>query len=643
MATIGFLDTRVARRLLRSVLLASVVPAVLVGIASIIVTRRAMERARAAEIQHATEAASLLVLGRLSSRSTIVANTGQASVSAATPLRLIVTPIEGGDAAIRLEGGDPFVTHSRELDAGFWAPIDDLLPEEGEASLCLFEAGTLHRIHCAAGVTAAEAARLARIAEDPARADAGTADLLNGTRDLFLRRGWSAADWRLVLSRAPAAPAREADQVVLTLLLLLGIAVSAAFTVAHRALRHSTAPLGVLRDVTRRMQEGELGARVTVQPGDEFADLGEAFNHLSVSLARQFDLLAALDYIDSAALVSRSDGTLLEATMAAVARVGGWEAACAGAMQEDGHLRVLRWHRDGARTWEDQGSCPVGAGDDPEGLRLLRHGGDVVGLMRLVPDGAWTDERRRAALLLGDRLALALGHVRLFARIGALSAGTLRAFANAIDANSSWTAGHSERVTHLALQLGRALGIEEVDLRRLYRGGLLHDIGKVAIPPAILDKPGRLDDEERRIIERHPAIGASILAPIGAFADLLPLVRSHHERPDGKGYPDRLSGTAVPWLARVLAVADVYDALTSHRPYRAGMPRAKALAIIEEGEGTQFDPAVVRALTGLDYLADDYDIAHDLRNEDAAIAPAQRRAIPAANEPTTGPHLAAVG
>lgn len=169
-----------------------------------------------------------------------------------------------------------------------------------------------------------------------------------------------------------------------------------------------------------------------------------------------------------------------------------------------------------------------------------------------------------------------------------------------IDATSPWTAGHSVRVTHLAIAIGRKLQLGATQLDQLHRGGMVHDIGKLGVPTEILDKPGRLTAEERRIVERHPVIGVDLLAPHPEFADVLPIVRSHHERPDGGGYPDHLVGDEIPVLARVLAVADVYDALTSDRPYRAGMNHEQAVALMVAGSGTWLDATTLEAFLALD-------------------------------------------
>jgi putative nucleotidyltransferase with HDIG domain len=180
-----------------------------------------------------------------------------------------------------------------------------------------------------------------------------------------------------------------------------------------------------------------------------------------------------------------------------------------------------------------------------------------------------------------------------------LSRGTLTALARAIDAKSPWTAGHSERVTHLALKSGRILGLTRKQLDNLQQAGLLHDIGKIGIPAKILDKPGKLTDEEYRIICEHPEKGVKILQPIEDYAEVIPVAMQHHEWFNGKGYPDGLPGEEISLGARILAVADVFDALTSDRPYRDGMPFQIAIEMIREASGTQFDPKVVDAFLKL--------------------------------------------
>jgi putative nucleotidyltransferase with HDIG domain len=184
-------------------------------------------------------------------------------------------------------------------------------------------------------------------------------------------------------------------------------------------------------------------------------------------------------------------------------------------------------------------------------------------------------------------------------RLERLNIGIIKTLALSIDAKSAWTAGHSERVTRIAGQIGKTIGIDYAEQRRIQVGALLHDIGKLGIPADILDKPGKLTDEEYRVICGHPGKGAQILEPLEHLSEVISLVWQHHERFDGKGYPRGLRGMEIDFGARIIAVADVFDAVTSDRPYRAGMPFEKAYTIIEDGSGTFFDPIVVAAFIEL--------------------------------------------
>ncbi len=169
----------------------------------------------------------------------------------------------------------------------------------------------------------------------------------------------------------------------------------------------------------------------------------------------------------------------------------------------------------------------------------------------------------------------------------------------AIDARDTYARGHSSRVTAIADAIARRLDWDEEQLELLQLGGPLHDVGKLAIPDEVLRKPGRLDDEEMAQIREHPRLGARILIRLSAFRDALPYVLYHHERWDGTGYPTGRAGEEIPVEARVLAVADAYDAMTSNRPYRPALSRDEALAEVERCSGSQFDPAIVRVFLEL--------------------------------------------
>ncbi|MFH1367507.1 MAG: HD domain-containing phosphohydrolase [Elusimicrobiota bacterium] len=159
------------------------------------------------------------------------------------------------------------------------------------------------------------------------------------------------------------------------------------------------------------------------------------------------------------------------------------------------------------------------------------------------------------------------------------------ALARAIEAKDKYTQGHTERVSQFALTVAHNMGLSKKEQDALYKGGILHDIGKIAIPDAILNKPGRLTDEEFVIIKTHPDRGQQICQPLNSIQDALPVVRHHHEKLDGSGYPDKISGGNVPVVARIMAIVDVYDALTSTRSYRAALPQDKAFSILDEEAG----------------------------------------------------------
>jgi putative nucleotidyltransferase with HDIG domain len=176
---------------------------------------------------------------------------------------------------------------------------------------------------------------------------------------------------------------------------------------------------------------------------------------------------------------------------------------------------------------------------------------------------------------------------------------TLYAFVKAIEARDPYTQQHSSRVTRLAVTLAKSMGCTEEEQQILNVAGLLHDIGKIGIRDSILLKTGRLNSEEYSVIQQHPVIGCEIMGHLGLWTREMEIVRGHHERFDGKGYPDRLAGRQIPLLARILSVADVYDALASDRAYRDKMPEARILEIIYDGAGTQFDPDIVEVFRTL--------------------------------------------
>ena len=176
--------------------------------------------------------------------------------------------------------------------------------------------------------------------------------------------------------------------------------------------------------------------------------------------------------------------------------------------------------------------------------------------------------------------------------------------ASALDARDRYTAGHSHRVSEYSCAVAAAMNITGEELERIRVGALLHDIGKIGITDSVLQKAGRLTNEEYALIQQHPTIGRRILEGVQGFEDYLPIVELHHENWDGSGYPLGLRGESVPLCARIVHVADVYDAITSDRPYRRGMDNEQALRLIEDSVGKQFDPSIVRVFVDLPEIRD---------------------------------------
>src|SRR5216684_3443352 len=211
----------------------------------------------------------------------------------------------------------------------------------------------------------------------------------------------------------------------------------------------------------------------------------------------------------------------------------------------------------------------------------------------------FTDDHRNLVTELAAQAAVAIDNARLFKDREEVIIASLEALANAVDARDPYTRGHSERVTQYSLMIARQMKYAPKDpgaWSRLERGGRLHDIGKIGVPDAILQKTGKLTDDEFAKMKEHPVVGFNILSGLKMLTDELVIVRSHHERFDGKGYPDRKKGDQVPLFAWIVSAADAIDAMTSDRPYRKGMSLQVAVEQVRAGAGTHFHPDVVEAV-----------------------------------------------
>ncbi|OGU11509.1 MAG: hypothetical protein A2075_23150 [Geobacteraceae bacterium GWC2_58_44] len=245
--------------------------------------------------------------------------------------------------------------------------------------------------------------------------------------------------------------------------------------------------------------------------------------------------------------------------------------------------------------------------------------GEVVGLalaLRDIPfdheEGAllgWTGSHAALALAslsagervpAGSRAVIESGktdRLELYSRSQSMFVNTVSSLVKAIEAKSRWTRGHSERVMRTCVIIAAAMGLGEAEVERVRLGGLLHDIGKIGVE-GVLDNPGLLHAEEGPPLKLHPEMGVAILSPISELKPVLPGILHHHERFDGTGYPAGLRGDQIPLDARIIAVADAFDAIVSERPYKSGSGHADALVELKICAGSQFDPEVVRSLSG---------------------------------------------
>jgi len=454
-------------------------------------------------------------------------------------------------------------------------------------------------------------------------------------RKLFLKPQFFVDDWdfALVQSEVEVLNLRKTIFGKVEFKLVFPLVVLVCFWVvlllSSFAIRQSLVPLDRLTEGTRRIADRDFSTRVEVSSGDEFENLADAFNNMSDRLQRQFRALATNAEIQRAILSTIDTTTIVETATAGALDTIDCDLVCVGVRgvgestevalfySAKGNPEAVSGLTSRLSAWDldtlSSGTESVVLTDDggrSELLTSLPVGADSV----VVTFPVMLGSRLAAVLCLGrigerpfsveevdqgrqlaDQVAVALSNANLIDELKALTWGTLEALARAIDAKSPWTAGHSGRVTAMSLKIARALGLSPRELDVMHRGALMHDIGKLGISVEVLDKPGRLEDSELQHVMEHPSIGGRILEPITAFSDIMPIVTDHHERWDGKGYPSGLAGEEIHINARILSVADTYDAMTSDRPYRKGRDPEIAIAEICKQAGTQFDPKVVEA------------------------------------------------
>ncbi len=256
--------------------------------------------------------------------------------------------------------------------------------------------------------------------------------------------------------------------------------------------------------------------------------------------------------------------------------------------------RLSEWPRDFQEEFIQ--ICPNIA----RGLTIdLRAGDQFRGFIAIAQPQQTVEDTERIFNALGSIASGFLGMQQLFAVRGRFQEDLLRSIISILDLHDPYTKGHSESVAILSFKLAQTLGLSSELVNKAYLAGLIHDIGKLLIPIEILNKPGKLTPEETELIQSHPTKGGKVLSHSEALKDIAKVVKHHHERWDGQGYPDGLMGYEIPLLSRVIAVADAYDAMTSDRSYRKGLSKEKALDELLQGKGVQFDPQIVEAFLSI--------------------------------------------
>ena len=451
---------------------------------------------------------------------------------------------------------------------------------------------------------------------------------------IFMKPRFLVPGWTVVLSQSKTDAFAAMSHFKTTFPFIVLMSLWLVLCLSIHYIRKGLVPIELLKKGTRRIAMKDFDAQVKITSGDEFEELAEHFNEMSGRLERQFKALDTKAKIDRAILSSLEPRLIVETV---ISRMSDWftcDIVSIGLIDsEKSHaarvyfsspntpspiirekfitfkpqdLKRLHVHPKYLVVDTDSAAMDYLSNLDTSGIKFFLvlpvFLDDILKAVITIGRGqseTYNEEDITQARQMADQVAVALSNANLIQELDKLNLGTLTALARTVDAKSSWTAGHSERVTDMALKIGAALKLDPKELDNLHRGSLLHDIGKIGVPVSILDKPGKLDHDEYQTVKTHPRIGARILEPIAAYETIIPIVLQHHERYDGKGYPDGLSGDAINIGARIVAVADVFDSLKSDRPYREGWPLERVIDLITQEAGRQFDPKIVEAFRSI--------------------------------------------
>ncbi len=375
-------------------------------------------------------------------------------------------------------------------------------------------------------------------------------------------------------------------------------------------------------------------AAAWVLPGVDPAGLDDEVERLAEALTVKFEELTLIHQLSERLTLGEDSEVICEALLTelvsciraetlAIDLVADEESQIAAAIYQSGEPVPADWLRNVAAQviesvpdeLRDQTSRRISIANNPSESAVQKRGvvvpierqgvflGHMIALRNLEECEFGTveaDLMKSTSMMLGAHLI----NQRQYRELQQMFEGTIQSLVSALDAKDTYTCGHSSRVAELAVELAHRLGFDEEHIATIRMAGILHDIGKIGIEDSVLRKPGRLTDDEFEQIKQHPVLGYEILRGIRPFRKILPAVRHHHESWDGTGYPDGLMGESIPRDAQVLAVADAFDAMTSDRPYRTGMPLQKVIEIFRQGRGSQWAADVVDVLLSSPELMD---------------------------------------
>ncbi len=531
----------------------------------------------------------------------------------------------------------------------------DMLPPQTE--LCVLDEAQ-RVLSCTPGIPpsfrAAVKGKITSASRGQFESSSGGKEFLASYWSIPLRYSYFTPGWTVVLSESKADVLAPLAKFKATFPLVVLMALWVVLLLSIIQIRRSLVPLEKLQEGTRRIAMRDFDSRVTVTSKDEFEELATSFNAMAGRLGRQFNALTTISEIDRAVLSALETEKIVDTVLARMPDVLPCDFASVTLLDPEAPGTVQTYIPDlrrGEKRWrmpirpeemqklrDNRESLLIKVGEEfPQYVAPLTRFGvksilllpifleqELAGIINVGYRNSpqYSQDDLAQARQLADQVAVALSNARLIEKLKQFSWGTLTALARAIDAKSSWTSGHSERVTTLACELAAEMGYTAEDLDRIERGGLLHDIGKIGTPVNILDKPGKLTPEELKVMREHARLGAHILQPIPGFEEILPIVLQHHEWVDGSGYPEGLLGEAISLDARIFAVADCFDALVSDRPYRAGLPRERVVGMIREGSGRHFDPKVIEAFLRLMKQKEE-------RKSEGAVGPAPESSTPA--------------